>query len=420
VRAETELEDGRDLLGRFWLAENAEERSHVAPGVLRWSRGDGAALRLIGPLDGWPRQPGGNVTVQGETVTGDDVTLMDALVVSTALGGRATASIAGPTLLLGQRATVKTRWRRVVVRTANFHEWLPETGLGAPDDVFDKRGHTTRLTATWELPPTREIKLARGTLMISPAMATEVSYAPSWSIRTNLDASVTTRRRITLDDLHGGFVVPILSLLILASDRPDAITSEVVLDLSTDTRARVLRRGEPITPREWRPDRAYLFSGLDLPDLDYAIKRWFEIFDTTRPVLGTFSETINMGSVYSPERLVKVATCLESYATRWHRLNRRSLLERLEALQAYTRLPAKVTGSTTRNLKLLAASRHYFAHLNKPNYGFTPRVIEKNAFETTRRATALMQACLMLDLGFTPSVARTLLEEHYTNWPVPQ
>lgn len=419
MRAEVELENGQDVLGRFWLAERADDRSHAAPGVLRWSRADGAVLRLIGPLDGWPRQPGGKVTVQGETVTGDELTLLDALVISTALGGRATASIAGPTLLVGQQATTGTRWRRIVVRTANLHEWLPETGLEPPDHTIDKSGRTTRLTATWELPPTRQVKLPRGVLAISPAMATEVSYAPDWSIRTNLDALVTAKRRSKLNDLHDCFAVPILSLLVFASDRPDAITSEVVLDPSTDSRARVFRRGEAITPREWRPDRAYLFSGLDLPDFDGSIQKWFAMFDATRPVLGTFAETISMGAVYSPDRLVRVATSLESYGRRWLRLKRSSLLELLEALRDYTRLPARVTGCTTRNLKLLAASRHYFAHLNKPNYGFTPATVERNTFETTRRATALMQACLFRDLGFPKSLARNLLDEHYADWPIP-
>jgi hypothetical protein len=374
---------------------------------------------LIGPLTGWPRQPGGKVTVHGETVNGTHVALVDALVVATSFDGRAFASISGPALLLGQQATRTTRWRRIVVRTANLHEWLPETGLAPPDYTVDKRGRVTRLTTTWELPPTREVKLRLGTLAISPTMATEVSYAPSWSIRTNLDALLVAKRPVSLDELHGSFALPILSLLVFASDRPDTIVSEAALAPSSDTRARVLRRGEEIIPREWRPDSAYLFTGLDLPDFEAAIKKWFEIFSATRPVLGTFAETINMGSVYSPERLGKLVTSLESYARRWHRINRPSLLEALEALRAYAHLPAGITGSTRRNLKLLAASRHYYAHLNKPNYGFAPRVIENNVFETTRRATALMQACLLRDLGFSAKVARGLLEDHYAGWPIP-
>lgn len=144
MRAETELENGRDLLGRFWLAEKAAEQSHVTPGVLRWSRGDGATLRLIGPLDGWPRQPGGKVTVQGVTVTGDDVTLMDALVVSTALGGRATASIAGPTLLLrGGGADRCLGADRASVFDVQIREpaWQRESGHDTENARGDRSSH---------------------------------------------------------------------------------------------------------------------------------------------------------------------------------------------------------------------------------------------------------------------------------------
>ena len=37
---------------------------------------------------------------------------------------------------------------------------------------------------------------------------------------------------------------------------------------------------------------------------------------------------------------------------------------------------------------------------------------------STRRASALMQACLLRELGFTRSEAEGMLTKHYISWPL--
>src|ERR1700677_3180492 len=132
MRAETELDAGRQLLGRFWIASASSDSAHHAAGVLNWSATDGVVVRLIGPLVGWPRNLAGQLTVHGETGNGEKLSLIGCRSVSISLGGVATLTVSGTTLLLGDHATADTRWRTSVITTANLHEWSGETGLQVP------------------------------------------------------------------------------------------------------------------------------------------------------------------------------------------------------------------------------------------------------------------------------------------------
>jgi hypothetical protein len=150
------------------------------------------------------------------------------------------------------------------------------------------------------------------------------------------------------------------------------------------------------------------------------LERWFAIWAATEPALGTFAEAINAGDTYSPSRFLQVVTALESYGRRW-RKDKGTLLELLGGLRAYAGLPARSTGCTQRNLKLIVASRNFHAHLlDQPNYGFSRELVQRTTFESTRRATALMQACILRELGFSARATRKMLAEHYRNWPVPR
>jgi hypothetical protein len=418
MRAETQLDAGQQLLGRFWLAGTNGEPPHAAAGVLDWSALDGVAVRLVGPLSGWPRDLAGPLTVHGETVHGDRLTVIDCLVTSIALGGRATLTLSGPTLLLGDHATADTRWRSSVVSTANLHEWIGETGLQVPKYEHTPGGRTTRIQMAWEVPPNRRVGLRSGELSFTPSMDTKWSIAPDWAIRTGMDALFKPKRPSKLDALYRASAAPILSLTIVAGDRPDSITSEIVYDTKTKRRGRVLRRGHTVAAREWRPDNAHLFTAEQLEDFAGAIETWFAMWAATEPALGTFAQSISMGGSYSPARFLQVVSALESYGRRW-RKQKNTLLQVLEGLRAYAGLPAHSTGCTRRNLKLIVASRNYHAHLLRPNYGYSPRVVELTTFESTRRATALMQSCVLRELGFERRATRQLLEEHYRDWPIP-
>jgi hypothetical protein len=418
MRAETELTAGRQLLGRFWLVGTESDPAHAAAGVLDWSATDGAAARLIGPLVGWPRDLAGALTVHGETVDGEKLSLIGCRTVSIPLGGVTTLTLSGTTLLLGDHATADTRWRTSVITTANLHEWSGETGLQVPDWDHAPTGHTTRVQMTWEVPDTRRVTLPTGELSFSPSMDTEWAIAPEWSIRTGTNVIVKPKRPAKLDVLHRTGAAPLLSLIVVAGDRPDSIISEVVGDAKARRGARVLRSGEVVSAREWRPDNAHLFTAAQLPDFATAVERWFAIWAATEPALGTFAEAINSGHTYTPGRFLQVITALESYGRRW-RKDKRSLLKLLEGLRAYAGLPARSTGCTRRNLKLIVASRNFHAHLSQPNYGFSLKFVQLTNFESTRRATALMQACILRELGFSAPTTRKMLDEHYRNWPVP-
>jgi ApeA N-terminal domain 1 len=418
MRAKTELDAGQQLLGRFWLASTGNDPAHRAAGVLNWSTGDGVVVRLIGPLVGWPRGLAGALTVHGETVDGEKLSLIGCRIVSISVGGVATLTLSGTTLLLGDHATADTRWRTSVITTANLHEWSGETGLQVPDWDHAPTGHTTRVQMTWEVPHTRHVRLPTGELLFSPSMETEWAFAPEWSIRTGTDVMVKPKRPAKLDVLYRTGAAPLLSLIVVAGDRPDSITSEVVADAKLRRRARVLRSGEVVSPRDWRPDNAHLFTAAQLPDFATAVERWFAIWAATEPALGTFAEAINAGNTYSPGRFLQVVTALESYGRRW-RKDKRILLKVLEGLRAYAGIPARSTGCTQRNLKLIVASRNFHAHLNQPNYGFSLEFVQLTTFESTRRATALMQACILRELGFSARATRKRLDEHYRNWPVP-
>jgi hypothetical protein len=73
------LEDGEDLLGRFWPDGTIERWEDGTPGLLQWSTTEGARLRLIPPHDGWPTDVGGpKMVVQGLTRENQPLTLLDA------------------------------------------------------------------------------------------------------------------------------------------------------------------------------------------------------------------------------------------------------------------------------------------------------------------------------------------------------
>jgi hypothetical protein len=69
-------------------------------------------------------------------------------------------------------------------------------------------------------------------------------------------------------------------------------------------------------------------------------------------------------------------------------------------------------------LKLLGASRGYFAHLDTHGPKYSPTQLEDAILDSTRRASALMQACLLRELGFSAKRSAEMLERHYQWWPL--
>lgn len=400
---------GEPLTGHFWPPDGGEP----APCLLRWTAEEGAYLDLIEPPVGWKGDLGGRgFTVHGVSSAGEELTLLDAWVTRVELGDRI-ARLHCPTVAVGALTLPEVRWPRAIYSTSNLSEWRAETGLHSR---FERNGSATRLRVEVKRLPIEKIELPRASLSLEVRADTAVGYAPDWSVETWLDFAVNPKRKFTLDTAHRDYAQPLLSFTHFASDRPDSLTREVLLDPDSRSRIEVLRQGRLFEPRPWRPGpgNGYLFQSPDVPDLGRAIRRWWKLHLLVRPALGLFAEHIAAGNSYSPSRLLTLYTALERYAKVRH-----GGKGELHNLRAYGGVSEELTGCSNAALKLLGASRGYFAHANPPATKFTVAEIEDSALESTRRASALMQACLLRELGFAKKQREELMRLHYRNWLIP-
>jgi hypothetical protein len=137
--------------------------------------------------------------------------------------------------------------------------------------------------------------------------------------------------------------------------------------------------------------------------------------------------------VYSPSRLLNVATSLEAYhrvlhedawKKRWRAANpgkktpTPSLRQRIDDLQRIAGLAETSTGFSEANRKLFVSSRNHFAHLSEPHYGYSVEDVYDNLIPTVRRAVALMQACVMRRLGFSKRETEARFSDHYRGAPI--
>ena len=130
-------------------------------------------------------------------------------------------------------------------------------------------------------------------------MATEVSYSPDHSIRTNLNVHVELGGRLRLDDIERAYLRPVQGFTTFAADRWDDATFEVVRDPSADADApvRVLRAGRTVSPRAWRPGNGrYLFLADDCSDIPALLTRWFDLYERAGLPIAVFAETLRNGS----------------------------------------------------------------------------------------------------------------------------
>jgi HEPN superfamily Apea-like protein len=252
-------------------------------------------------------------------------------------------------------------------------------------------------------------------------MQTAVSFSPDQSLVTGMEIMVEAQRATTLDLLRRRFARPLRNLLVFASDRPDGLIRERVSSPAKGRRAVLLGQGEDLAPREWNPARGYLFRALELPDFEHAIQAWFKLDAVAEPAMDQFAGTVMYGNSYGHSRLVELATALESYSrTRHAKRKNEWALTKLKRLAAYARMPRREIGSSVPRLKLLLASRNYYAHLNKPSYGIKVSKVEAEQLNSIRRGHALMQACLLREIGLSTAEARDLLQRHYLGWSIPR
>jgi hypothetical protein len=424
------LESGEQLYGYFWVSGHPDE---AVPGILKWSTRDGARLTLLGALNRrYLSPPQAEVAIHGQAAAdGVPVTLPAALLTSSTFGSGLETRFVDSTLMIEDHYLPASKWKTLVLRTAYLHEWLPITGFLKPTVEF-KAGQVERYSENWKAPRGIRVKLPDAELRFGARMDTELSWQPRRSIRTALDLSVKSTRPQTLDLLHERYAIPIANLMTLASGRPDRVSYEAALRRSN--RAVVLRRGIDVAPREWRPDQELLFYGGQLPDFRLAIRHWIDLHRRCSPAIEVFSYAINQQPIYSAAELLNVAGALETYhrvvhergwVRKWRKQNPTKkkrgpyLIERIEDLQAWSEVAEKMTGLDKANRELLVASRNHYAHLSEPSYGYTTRQVRERTPESIRRAVALMQACLLRELGFEASATEDRLAAHYRQWPIP-
>jgi hypothetical protein len=134
----------------------------------------------------------------------------------------------------------------------------------------------------------------------------------------------------------------------------------------------------------------------------------------TLPALGLLAEVINGGNTFSVPRFITLYTAAERYWKAPHPTQQ----WRPAQLAKTADMPQAVTGASKDAVSLIGASRNYHAHL-EVGTRFSPERIIDETYESTRRLHALLQACLLRELGFDTANTERLLSQHYRNWPVP-
>jgi hypothetical protein len=373
--------------------------------------------------------PEGPVSNLRQTPDNKKITLPSAVLAGSTIGGSSELRLIDRMLVASRHLSSSDEWKRLIVQTANLHEWLPITGLGG-HATFGKQGLETWII-DWKRPRSMHVALPRAKLEFANRMSATPSRQPTQQIETGLDAIFTVRNREPIEALYESYVLPLLDLSILASGRPDAVIHESTRKGRFD-QAIILRAGTRVESREWQPMRPPLFYARDLPDPRNGIKRWFRLHARLSPAIEVFTESINQGG-WTPERLLKVASSLETYhrvlnekawRKSWRKANpnkkiggRPYLLDRIDDLQRLSGVPEATTGMTSANRKLFTASRNHFAHLDEPNYNYSVDQVRDSLFESIRRGVALMQVGLLRRLGFTGRQAREQMAEHYRGWP---
>ncbi len=390
------------MRGGFWVAGMTVHNA----GTLEWSFESGAVLRLIGDTSGWPAELGRfHHTVHGILEGIDDITLLYAGVRSVALGRRPTM-LSSTTLVWGAHITTSTRWARAVYETANLAGWVADTGLdrhqsksGIPDGVVMRPPHH------------RSLRLPRANSSLVTEHASDpFGYRSDWSVRVQQRLVVNVRRSATLEDLHDRYAIPLLCFTSFASDRPDCLITEVVLNPNSRERAEIWRAGPRYEPQPWRPKHGYVFWAEELPRLSATFTSWWRLHAMS-PALGLFADHINLGLTYSQPRFLTLYTAMEGYC--------RSLLDQkdFKRMREHAGVDDSVHGCSKEALRLIAESRNYIAHLRKQQA--SPQEIIGTLPDSTRRAHALMQACLLRDIGFGKRQVESILRRYHESWPLP-
>jgi hypothetical protein len=376
-------------------------------GTLRWREDGGAMIELLEEAD-WPGGLGEERFVV-HCLLGDqeEVTVLGAWV-KTVTDFKVVTRIVGSTLLLGEQVERSKRWPRAFYRTANLTAWRKVSGLERSWPRPRKNPELRRLE--WDPPAAEIVKVKGAELRFATASDFESGYSPVARIATRQRLVVNPLHPMTIDRLMRDYAIPLVSLTAFAADRPDGLLEETYFDPESGKRVEVWRSGRDYPEADWW-DRM-LFEAADLKDFRLSVVRWWRLFEKVRPALAIFADHLREGNSYSPGRLLTAHTALAAYCDAGHGHRK------FKKLSEFTGVPEEVTGTEGDALALIGKSRDYFSHLGSTRSKFTVEEIEANAPLSTRRIGALMQSCLLRELGFTAPQTTRLLRDHYRNWPL--
>lgn len=391
----------------MWPAENSHYR---AAATLEWSFESGATVRLVEPTDQWqlPFNSGHHV-VHLSVNEGEEYTMLDARVNGLSADDRI-SRLGAYTLALGAHTDKIERWPTAKYSTANLTEWFGESGI----QVSYPNTDAAFIQLNYKAPERRVLTVGAGKLTFGAEIDTPgVIYAADWSISTRQTMQVIPNDPSTIEELSQRFAHPLRALTTFVSDRPDSLTIEHLINADLQREALLWRVAPRTEVRPWRAISDYLFRVSDIDDFTKLIQAWWALYEEVDPALGYFAQHINDASTYSPERLVVLVAALEAYGDLHHNT------ADPKALRNQTGVGSAVTGCTNSALDLLGFCRGYFAHPSKPSQKRHSREADDGIFPSIRRASALMQSCVLRDLGFDAERTHELLRLHYRAWPIP-
>lgn len=401
------------MLGHFAPAGCDDE----VAGTLRWSVEDGAEIVLIDRARSWSQGlDSPPYTVHGRLADGGILTLLGAWTKRISMG-RVVEVVRSSTLALGEFTSDEALWTRAIYSTANQAEWRLDTGLYSewPDPDLANESPPDRPRPVLQVGvsrPTRDEVALPNAALAFDGETSVAEHGSEWSIATGQVLIVDPREAMTMRDLHREFAQPLTALTSFAADYPDGLTREVLRNLDDGQRVDVWRMDSRRRKREWQDGDRFLFTADLLDDYPDAIQRWWRLYDETWPAIGVFGDHIAEGSIYSPGRLITLYSAMEAYASASHGT------KDLRRLRDYAGISSDATGCTNAALDLLGASRGYFAHLANESPKYPRSVIQDNLVLSVRRGHALMQACLLRDLGLSADQAELALRKHHRNWPL--
>lgn len=394
---------GDFIAGHAW-PEGSDER---VPAVLSWSEESGAKLTLVEPTASWSTALGsGPHVIHLSANIGERFTLVDAFAAHSVFDGRI-SSFTARTLALGAHTVPTEQWSRAEYSTANLVQWRAATGLSVTSSQGD-------LQITWTAPDQIEVALPHARLVFAGTRTQHTeAFSPTWSLDTNHVMHVEPQTAGTIDELHKLYAQPLLAFTMFALDHPDTLSRELLSNPKDKRSVLIWRAGAKLESKPWHHAHGFLFRAADLNDPVDALTKWWELHAKTWPALGLFAQHINDGLAFSPARLITLDTALEAYG----RAHLQS--EDLKKLRDHAGVSSSVTGCTNDALSLFGWCRGYFAHVNDNSQRYTAKDADDGAVPSTRRGSALMQACLLRDIGLDAATAERLLARHYANWPLP-